>query len=339
MSEFPEFDFDRLNEADIREEVLAPLLRILGYRSGTRADIIREQPLRYPRISMGRRKNRDPHLRGRADYICDVDGLVRWTIEAKAPSAGIDDEAREQAFTYANHPEVRAVYYVLSDGRSIEVYQTNLGPQAPPALLQAYSEIQRSTAQLASLLAPDSLLEAFPRQQPDTGPPLGSGLRSVVRIASGTIDFDPAAFGSPDGPSMIFTMTGGAIERKPDGGLSALMETLSPFREYQNVNELLGLHKTEFESPDNVLSEESEHPTVFSSERSITLPRGVTVWNIPTGGRLQLPRTVTATAITEARGTLNGRRFAGSFSARYRNSNLREMEMLDVRGTFAAHLA
>ncbi|MBU6475326.1 MAG: hypothetical protein KGQ70_05120, partial [Alphaproteobacteria bacterium] len=51
--DFPAFDFSTLSEADIREEIVAPLLKSLGYRSGTENNIIREQTLRYPHISLG----------------------------------------------------------------------------------------------------------------------------------------------------------------------------------------------------------------------------------------------------------------------------------------------
>ncbi|MGA2403556.1 MAG: hypothetical protein ABSG91_17920 [Syntrophobacteraceae bacterium] len=39
---------DDLNEQDVREEIIAPLLRHLGYRSTTKYNLLREQLLRYP---------------------------------------------------------------------------------------------------------------------------------------------------------------------------------------------------------------------------------------------------------------------------------------------------
>lgn len=79
--DFPEYEFDSLNETDIREEIIAPLLCYLGYRSGTVHNVIREQPLSYPKSFLGRMKNSDPILRGRADNICEAHGQVRWIIE------------------------------------------------------------------------------------------------------------------------------------------------------------------------------------------------------------------------------------------------------------------
>src|SRR5260370_1192102 len=66
--------FAALNETDVREEIIAPLLRRLDYRSGSHNNIIREQFLRYPKLSLGRKvPHRDPELRGKADYILEVD--------------------------------------------------------------------------------------------------------------------------------------------------------------------------------------------------------------------------------------------------------------------------
>jgi hypothetical protein len=63
-----------LNEADVREDVAMPLLRRLGYATGTANDIIREKTLEYPNSFLGRKKKTDPPLRGRADYILTVLG-------------------------------------------------------------------------------------------------------------------------------------------------------------------------------------------------------------------------------------------------------------------------
>ncbi len=40
---FEPIDFSKLNEQDVREEILAPIIRHLGYRRGTSNDVIREK--------------------------------------------------------------------------------------------------------------------------------------------------------------------------------------------------------------------------------------------------------------------------------------------------------
>lgn len=116
------FPFERFNETDVREEIITPLLHRLGFKSGTENDIIREQSLRYPREFLGRKNpKKDPVLRGKADYILEAKGRVRWVIDAKAPDVLIDDDAIEQAWSYANHAEVRAVYFAVCNGRTLTV--------------------------------------------------------------------------------------------------------------------------------------------------------------------------------------------------------------------------
>ena len=91
---FEPIEFSGLNETDVREEILSPLIRALGYRSGTIHNVIREQSLRYPKAFLGRKNpKKDPILRGKADYILEAHGSIRWVIEAKAPDVivGLDE--------------------------------------------------------------------------------------------------------------------------------------------------------------------------------------------------------------------------------------------------------
>ena len=108
MQGFPLLPFERMNEADVREEVLAPIIRILGYRTGTEFNVIREQGLRYSKLYLGRKNpSKDPELRGKADYILEIRDRVRWVLEAKAPCVDIAANDIEQAWSYANHPLIR----------------------------------------------------------------------------------------------------------------------------------------------------------------------------------------------------------------------------------------
>ena len=63
---FLSLPFERMGESDVREEVLAPLSRALGYRTGGEHDVIRELSLRYPKFFLGRNspaKDPDTSLR------------------------------------------------------------------------------------------------------------------------------------------------------------------------------------------------------------------------------------------------------------------------------------
>ncbi len=76
-------NFDYMNETDVREAVIAPLIRELGYAADSRHRVKCEVALAYSRLSLGRKdEKKDPILRGRADYKLSADDLVNWVIEA-----------------------------------------------------------------------------------------------------------------------------------------------------------------------------------------------------------------------------------------------------------------
>ncbi len=59
-------DVEGANETDVREEVAAPFLTLLGYQRGTENDILRELSISYGHNFLGRKKNNDTPLRGRS---------------------------------------------------------------------------------------------------------------------------------------------------------------------------------------------------------------------------------------------------------------------------------
>jgi hypothetical protein len=315
---FPTFDFAQLGEPDVREEIIAPLLKHLGYRAGTDWNIIREQSLRYPRVYIGTKKQgKDPLLRGEADYICDVEKKIRWVVEAKSPDVELGLDQIEQAYSYANHPEVRAVYFCVTNGRKFEVYQTNHGPEAKPLLSLKFEELNQSIQLIENLLSPASLLRDHPEQQLDIGIPIGSGLRSIVRITGGHIVFRRS---NPDVPplnGLITTITEGAVERDEQGRLVAFLRTIVPFQSMQSFNERLGLSNFETMSESDVLSTDPSRPTVFTAHKRTILPRGERVLNLLTWQESPLPIDIDISTQTTASGVLYGNKFRGMFNVMY----------------------
>lgn len=309
---------DGFGEADVREEIITPLLHRLGYRAGAHANIIREQSLRYPHESLGRRKpGQDPPLRGRADYILEVDGLVRWTIEAKAPSELISMDVVEQAYSYARHPEVRAIYFAIINGAELRVYQANLAPAAPPILTLPCAGIAESMLVLENLLGPDALRRDHPVAAPDTGQPIGPGLRSLVRVVSGVVEFQQCSPAVALLDQITLFITEGSIERDPDGKLVIYVQARSPFRSINEFNQRMGLGQLELRSPDTTLSTRVEEPTTFRQETHVTLPEGEEFPNLAGEGELVLLRNLVCGSTTVAEGHLEGRKFAGRFLQRY----------------------
>jgi hypothetical protein len=82
--------FDTMNEMDVREIIVRPLLHKLGYKHGTKANIRTEVSLRYERAFLGRKKpTKDPPLAGRADYICDAIFLRPVDCRSKATLSAV----------------------------------------------------------------------------------------------------------------------------------------------------------------------------------------------------------------------------------------------------------
>lgn len=330
---------EEYNEADVREEIIAPLLRALGYRSGTENNIVREQSLRYPKSSLGRKSTaKDPELRGVADYILDVRRLVRWVIEAKAPSIKIATDEIEQCWTYANHPEVRAVYFALCNGRVLQVYQTQHGPDAPPILSILCERFEDDFGRLDALLSPAALVRDFPVREIDSRPPLGPGLRSVVRITHGSIRYDNNNLRHEALNQLQIAIQYGAVERDENEHLVAYLETLAPLHSFQELNEKLGLTSFEMTSADSVLSTDPQKPTRFMNSQTIVLPAGVPMLDIITWRKVSLPVNLECETQAAADGVLNGHVFSGRFFSTLRIPQLQGF-VAEMAGPFEVHLS
>jgi len=339
---FPE-SLDGFNEADVREEIIAPFLHYLGYRARSSANIIREQPLRYPKESLGRKNpRRDPPLRGRADYILEVDGLVRWTIEAKAPTSSITADDVEQAYSYARHPEVRAVLFAVINGAELRIYQTDHSPDSPPVLALSYGDFPDAIQQLENLLGPEAMRRDFPRVALDPGRPIGPRLRSVVRLVSGHVEFQRSNPALPLLDQVTLFVTDGSIERDENGKLVLFIGLLSPFRSANRFNERLGLRHLELGSPDSSLSTDPNSQTVFRQQMVVTLPAGETLPSLTGEGDMVLPQNLTCRSVTVANGILVGNRFLGQFVQGYEYSGLpgdHDQLVVEASGQFETVLA
>lgn len=335
--DFPPYDFDRLNEADIREEIVAPLLRHLGYRSSTPNNVIREHLLSYPHLSLGRRKDSDPILRGKADYICEASNQVRWVIEAKSPGAKLDIEAQEQAWTYANHPEIRAVYFCLTNGRHFLIFQTAKGPEAPPVYRCTYRELPAAIDVIRNTLEPDAILRDHSTVELDYGAPVGPGLRSIVRVTNGSITFEKNTLEHPPLIGLTMAITRGSMERTSAGNLNIFLETVVPFQSLQRLNERLGLHTLSLRSEKDVLSEDPDRPTVFSATTQHVLPKGEMILDLMSWEEEPFPFNVLVRVYTKTAGVLKNHDFVGWFEAALHYEELESQ--VGMSGSFRVHLA
>jgi hypothetical protein len=330
-------DLSGFNETDVREEIIAPLLRRLGYRTGSVNHIIRELSLSYPRISLGRKnKKKDPPLRGRADYILEVNSRLRWTIEAKGADVNITADDVEQAWTYANHTEVRAIYFALCNGKELVIYKTNESPDAPPVYKIDFENFENGLQQLTNLLGPEALLRDFPDVKLDLGKPLAPGLRSIARIANGAIHYNSnrvwtRKLTEPVTSSIINELQGnieeGAIERI-DKQLVAFMKVRGPTRSLQEFNDRMGFSAFEMTADADCLSCNPGSPTVFRYKNQLILPEGEELPELATWQRLRLPENVVADVDVEASGVYSTGLFSGSFKTSMQLSLGFEVELL-----------
>ena len=306
--------FDRMNETAVREEIISPLLREMGYSSGSENNIEYEFSLRYPRFYLGRKDaKKDDYIRGRADYILQVGKEISWVIEAKPPTVDISLDDVQQAFTYAGHPEVRAVYFVLCNGRQLKIYQTNRGPEAGPIYSISYEQLQESRTKeiLFNILSPLALRRDFPARDLHIGPPIGPGLRSSVQINGGHIRYSESSLDFPSFLQMQIAITGGLVERSHDNSLVAYVESQAPVQAIDDFLAKMNLKTIELVSTDTRLSESSTAPTVFHYRKTVIFPAGETLVDINTWQTQVLPEDIRIIMQSTVSGFLEGNIFSG----------------------------
>jgi type I site-specific restriction endonuclease len=180
-------NLDDANETDVREEVATPLLSALGYERGMRNDILRELTLSYGRVFLGRKKNNNPPLRGRADYVLSVTGAARWVLEIKAPKEEITQETIEQAISYARHPEVSVTYAAILNGKRFVVMHNSQRSTDEPLVNIDVSSPHELAERVRGLLSPASIKRDCSPPIVDLRRPLVDGFRANANITGGVL--------------------------------------------------------------------------------------------------------------------------------------------------------
>jgi hypothetical protein len=276
MTEQPEafeLPFARMNETDVRAEVLDPLLKRLGYAMSGNALVRREHPVSYPNLYLGRKKpDKDLTLRGIADYTLEVTRHARWTLEAKAPSVALDDEVVQQAWSYAIHPEIQSSYFAVCNGRMFELYSTSSAWGAEPLLRLTHQELESRFPEVAAYLGPDAIARHHPNHLESAGKPLAPGLRSFARVSSGTISYDHSTLSQPLLSQMQVSIVDGTLRRDTSGRIQVQLQTRGPFREVQERIEQLGLSVQTYETDDEYLSLLAGEPTTLTFFADMAVP-------------------------------------------------------------------
>lgn len=137
-------DVTRFSEADVREEIISPLLMVLGYDKQSYFSIEREKTIQL----LGRKQYLDYNLTLWSENF--------WLIEAKKPKGkglrfGVVDI--RQAIGYAVHPEISAALVVLCDGRKIAVFDRE-EHLSTPELTVEITNIKAEINELRRILSP-----------------------------------------------------------------------------------------------------------------------------------------------------------------------------------------
>lgn len=312
--------FEEMNETDVRELIVRPLLHRLGYRHGTEANIRTEQTFRYEKRFLGRKKATDPALAGRADYILEITSVGRWVVEAKSPNESLTQDAIEQAHSYAAHPEVNALFFLVINGRSFRLYRTsNLDA---PLMAWEWSEMEDVFLALRNLVGPDAIRKKIKLLQPDKGQPLGPGIASEINIIGGFVRYEDHAsnhrlldMSTVNG--LQLPVTGGRVSRDGDGRIHAVVKTAKVASILGELSELLEREDGyDFFSSAAYISVDRENPTIFQNFVESYAPVGTTM-TIPGLGQLQSPFGFRTVASTEAIGFVENDTFQGTMQLSY----------------------
>ena len=149
---FSDFDFKLLDTQDfkedsVREELILPILKNLGYKI---EQIIRSKSLQHPFLKIGSKK-RPVNLV--PDYLLKVEENYAWVLDAKAPNELITTgEHIEQIYSYAIHPEIRTKFFALCNGREFVVFRLDSSTPETPELYFELRDIKRYWEKLGNLL-------------------------------------------------------------------------------------------------------------------------------------------------------------------------------------------
>lgn len=142
LTRIERLDTNGMNEADVREAIIAPLIRLLGYDDSTTFSPKRELHLDYLGSPL------------RADYALRFWKENFWIIEAKKPQSGkFSQENLLQGLQYAAHPLVNASLIVLCDGEAIEIFDREESLSKPMLRVERVN-LTSNIDELRSVLSP-----------------------------------------------------------------------------------------------------------------------------------------------------------------------------------------
>lgn len=154
-------DFEKMKdrtfkEDSVREVIIAPILKKLGYTSFGDNKIVRSKNLKHPYVQFGTRKEKINII---PDYLCEVDSESKFILDAKSPTENIvTGKNVEQAYSYAIHREVKAKIYALCNGLELIVFHVD---ELEPLIHLKVSTIEENWDKLVRILSPTAFIKPY----------------------------------------------------------------------------------------------------------------------------------------------------------------------------------
>jgi len=154
MDIFDTLNYDIINspefkEDSVREEIIAPILKELGYSAFGENKIIRSQNLKHPYIFFGTKKENIYII---PDYLLQVNGVNVAVIDAKSPREDIlKGKNPEQAYSYAIHKEIRVNKYGLCNGIEVAFFDVN---EIEPIFYSKIQDLEKRWDEFYRIISP-----------------------------------------------------------------------------------------------------------------------------------------------------------------------------------------
>lgn len=154
MEFFKEFDYNiienpEFKEDSVREEIIAPILKELGYSAFGDNKIIRSKNLKHPYIYFGTKKENIYII---PDYLLQVADRNVMIIDAKSPKENIlKGKNPEQAYSYSIHKEIRVDRYCLCNGTELAIFDVN---EIDPIFYSKMVDLEKNWDELYKIASP-----------------------------------------------------------------------------------------------------------------------------------------------------------------------------------------
>lgn len=155
LAELESLSLSEFSEDDVREEYLAPLVKLLGYGRGTEYDVRRGEDYKLSPsfVKIGRQ-------RIELDYHFSIYKHGFWLLEAKPAQKENYRPTEEdilQAYYYALHPQVDSPFFAVSNGWWLLVFDRTAEDPLRPILEIGQKELRQKINDLRRILSAEQL--------------------------------------------------------------------------------------------------------------------------------------------------------------------------------------